>query len=432
MTEFKGNNQDRLKVHFLRPEGKISRRELLTLVLPHYEVVPFVEPMKCRGYQECGLCVDTCPLKATKVDEDKVTIDTTLCTGCGACIEVCPHRAIVYPTFALEELDREMEGLLLQKDIALEPRVIAAVCQSCLPTSDQDGVAQLSYPASIQPLKVPCLAMVSPWLIMRAFDMGAQGFALISGKCRSGFDSTRWQERIQFVQELLNCWNIEPERIRAFEVAGDNPHYVEQELSEFAEEMARLEPTPLTMSEPTSVPDEGLLLPALIKGVRNKIRSSSKGVVSAGAVPFGKIELDDSQCTGCGLCAVNCPTEALAVSSSEETDVYQLLFKHDACVACGRCVKVCPEKCLRLERVLELDRIDSPAAVLFEDRIARCSECGSPIASKAMVDKLRGKMLAAGQSFTFQLELCPMCKVKAQFSDGDSPGAHKPTSRLRT
>ena len=57
------------------------------------------------------------------------------------------------------------------------------------------------------------------------------------------------------------------------------------------------------------------------------------------ASPFGKVTLDGSKCTGCGLCALDCPTGALVVSSSVETGTYQLLFKHDVCVACGRCVK---------------------------------------------------------------------------------------------
>ncbi len=128
-------------------------------------------------------------------------------------------------------------------------------------------------------------------------------------------------------------------------------------------------------------------------------------------VPFGKVELDSSQCTGCGLCALNCPTEALTASFSEEGG-YQLLFRHDLCVACGRCIEVCPEKCLRVERILELDSIDSPAAILFEDRIVRCRECGSIIGSRAMIDKLQVKLMAIGDSFTSQLELCPVCKSK--------------------
>jgi len=67
--------------------------------------------------------------------------------------------------------------------------------------------------------------------------------------------------------------------------------------------------------------------------------------------------------------------------------------------------------------VLELDRINSPA-VLFEDTIVRCRECGSPVGSKAMIDKLQAKLLAAGQLFPSQFELCPMCKAKLQSSFG--------------
>jgi len=132
--------------------------------------------------------------------------------------------------------------------------------------------------------------------------------------------------------------------------------------------------------------------------------------------PFGKVTLDGSRCTGCGLCALDCPTEALTASSSEETDVYQLLFKYGLCIACGQCVEVCPEQCLHLERTLELDRLSSPAAVLFEDGIARCGECGSVIGSRAMIDRLQVKLVAAGDPLTSQLELCPACKIKARFS----------------
>lgn len=130
------------------------------------------------------------------------------------------------------------------------------------------------------------------------------------------------------------------------------------------------------------------------------------------ASPFGKLELDGSKCTGCGLCALECPTRALTVSSSGEADVYQLLFKHSLCVACGQCVEVCPEQCLHLERTFELDRLNNPATVLFEDEIVRCSECGSPIAPRAMINSIKAKIPATGQFPSSQLELCPLCKIK--------------------
>ncbi len=49
---------------------------------------------------------------------------------------------------------------------------------------------------------------------------------------------------------------------------------------------------------------------------------------------------DRNLCTFCGICANNCPVEAIKVKSE--------YFKVDekVCVRCGRCVKVCPEKAL--------------------------------------------------------------------------------------
>ena len=163
------------------------------------------------------------------------------------------------------------------------------------------------------------------------------------------------------------------------------------------------------MSEVRAVHQEELKLQLL----------SSEGEVSRRELlkrlsPFGKVELDTSQCTGCGLCALECPTRALTVSSSGKTDTFQLLFKYGHCLACSRCVEICPEKCLRMERVLELKKMDSQS-VLLEDTIVRCVGCGSPIGPKTMIDKLQARMVAAGQSFSSQSGLCSTCKVQAQF-----------------
>ncbi len=410
MNELKGIPQDRLKVRFIKPEGAISRRELLKLAIPRYEVVPFVEPGLCRGEEACGLCLAACPREAIKAEADEATVDTTLCNGCGACVDSCPHRAIIYPTFSYEKLDEEMKDLLLSESANIETRVIALACQNCLSASNGDSTAEPDYPSDIVSLKIPCLAMASPWLMLRAFDRGAQGLALVSGGkgCRAGLNVNKWRESVSFVRGLFGCWHIEPERIGVFEITGDD---AAGEVGQFVKRVSGLGTTPFRGTEPVTLPADGLMLPALIKGMASKTSISSPGTITDGLVPFGRLVLNTPRCTGCALCAVDCPTGALTAESTEEGN-YQLLFRHDACIACGRCAKVCPEQCLRLERILELSVLSRPAAVIFEDIVARCRECGSVIGPGAMIRSLQFKLRGAGASIVSQLELCTVCKKK--------------------
>lgn len=131
------------------------------------------------------------------------------------------------------------------------------------------------------------------------------------------------------------------------------------------------------------------------------------------AVPFGKIKMESARCTGCGLCAAECPTAALAISADRTTGAIKMLFRQQVCIACNKCVEVCPEKCLSLERGLEVEKIGSPAAVLYEDEIARCNECGAPLGPQSMINRVKAKIVAAGQP-ALNLEICPDCKIKAQ------------------
>lgn len=122
--------------------------------------------------------------------------------------------------------------------------------------------------------------------------------------------------------------------------------------------------------------------------------------------------IDKEKCTGCGLCAIDCPTEALTISQNNERDLYQLLFREEACTACGVCEKFCPENCLHLvEKETERDGTEKEGKVIFEDSISRCLECGIPLFPLAMVNHLTSKILAQGEAL-FPLDLCPSCRIK--------------------
>ncbi len=58
----------------------------------------------------------------------------------------------------------------------------------------------------------------------------------------------------------------------------------------------------------------------------------------------GTLSCDMEACVYCGLCAKNCPCDALTVDRKEK--IWSV--DQDACISCGACVEKCPKKCLKL------------------------------------------------------------------------------------
>ena len=395
------------KLHFNAPHGEISRRGLFHSLVPKYQVIPYIESLKCVG-ERCELCRQSCAFDAIVVDDGGVSIDSLLCRGCGVCTGACPRGAIVHPQFSLNQLNAELEGLLPDDGNSPQPRIVAMVCQSSRHSSGDSDSDIFKHAPNFLPMEMPCLSMASPWLMLRAFDLGAQGLALIyeSEKCQFRFGSEKWQGTVQFVQALLNHWGIQPERVSFFEERN-----LEQELLDFGRTIAEL--APISLRSPVSVgfPAESLPLSALIRGMGERLGETPVGTISAGVVPFGKLTLDGSLCTGCGLCAADCPTGALVVLPGG--DSYGLILHQESCVGCGQCIKVCPEGCLELEKVLELDKLGGQPETIIEGDFVRCEVCGAPIAPRAMVDKVRARIAAMG-GITSQLETCPECKMRTK------------------
>jgi ferredoxin len=133
--------------------------------------------------------------------------------------------------------------------------------------------------------------------------------------------------------------------------------------------------------------------------------------------------IDKEKCTGCALCAIDCPTKALVIHQDSEKDRYQLLFRQEACDACGICEKSCPEHCLQfIDRESEKDETGKEIKIIFEDNLSRCIQCGIPLFPRAMVKKLQAKIFT-GQGSTWELNLCPSCRIKTQLTTHSSLSA---------
>ncbi len=394
--KFAGVPSNARRAHFVRAQGEISRRDLFQSLVPKYRVTPYIDAAKCLG-DKCRICRSSCDSKSIVSDGNAVSIDSANCRGCGTCTISCPRQAIMYPNFSLDQLEAEVEGLLLNSSGQLQPRVIAFICQSG---------QYPSFDANVLPVTVPCLGMVSPGLILRALDLGAQGVVLISAKekCQIKLDCSTWNGTVQFLQRLLEHWGIEPERVSAIDEEN-----LTQRLPRFSRRIADLKPTSFTSSQSTAIPDKGLGLPAAILAMSERLGAQATGKIAAGTVPFGKITLDTSECTGCAVCAAQCPTDALA--DLKVADSCKLVFRQESCVGCGQCVDICPEKCLHLTKVLEVDKLDHEPQTIFEGEFVHCRVCGAPFAPRAMIESVRARLGATGEA-ALRMETCPKCRMK--------------------
>ncbi|PSH04215.1 MAG: 4Fe-4S ferredoxin [Acidobacteria bacterium] len=58
----------------------------------------------------------------------------------------------------------------------------------------------------------------------------------------------------------------------------------------------------------------------------------------------GKVEVDQDECKGCGLCAESCPAKVLELSTElNRYGVHPMRYVGEGCSGCGVCYMVCPE-----------------------------------------------------------------------------------------
>jgi coenzyme F420-reducing hydrogenase delta subunit/ferredoxin len=127
-----------------------------------------------------------------------------------------------------------------------EPRIVAFLCSWCSYTgADTAGIARLKSPANIHAIRVPCSGRVSPELIMRTFDQGADGVLVLGchiGECHYETGNHRAAKRVPVLQTLLSFAGLEPERLRLDWVSASEGERFARITTEFTEKVRALGP----------------------------------------------------------------------------------------------------------------------------------------------------------------------------------------------
>jgi F420-non-reducing hydrogenase iron-sulfur subunit len=130
--------------------------------------------------------------------------------------------------------------------VGFEPRIVGFLCSWCSYTgADLAGTTRLKTPANLRAVRVPCSGRVSPEMILRAFDLGADGVLVLGchiGECHYDNGNHRTAKRMPALQTLLAFAGLEPERVRLDWVSASEGERFARIVTEFTEQVRTLGP----------------------------------------------------------------------------------------------------------------------------------------------------------------------------------------------
>lgn len=240
-----------------------------------------------------------------------------------------------------------------------EPVIVTFACNWCgYPAAQLTGVQHIDYPPGVKIVRVMCTGRVDPAIIMKAFEYGADGVALVGcrmDECHFLEGNKKAKERVEALKVLLDYLGLGGARLNAEWLAAAETKKFANLVNTLASDIKALGPNPISRFEELGE------RPEFNKDVIDEIISDT------GA----------HDCVECGKCTSVCPVakydeefaprrivlralEGLAEEMTEDKDIW-------SCITCEMCNEMCPYEVdysefirkLRSEAVLMGDLHDS-------------------------------------------------------------------------
>ena len=125
----------------------------------------------------------------------------------------------------------------------IEPRVVGFVCNwGAYSGVEMAGVNGIEYPASVKLVRVMCLGRLHLGLILKAFELGADGVILLgcpTADCHYESGMEKAKELFAQTKKVLELLGIEPKRLALTEVPLGRGDILAGRLSSFVKRISR-------------------------------------------------------------------------------------------------------------------------------------------------------------------------------------------------
>ena len=111
---------------------------------------------------------------------------------------------------------------------------------SCIEAAAQAG---LHYPTSVKVVRVSCLSRLHQGLILRAFDLGADGVMLLGcepGKCQFDADAELIAQECEKARKVLRLLGIEERRLLLNHMPSGDGHGFVKRVTDFIKEIEQM------------------------------------------------------------------------------------------------------------------------------------------------------------------------------------------------
>ena len=127
-----------------------------------------------------------------------------------------------------------------------EPRIVGFLCNWCsYAGADMAGTSRMTYPSNIRIIRVPCSGRVDPLLVIKAFEMGADGVLVAGchpGDCHYSEGNYHTRRRFALLRPFLDYLGIEDKRFKLEWVSATEGKKFTQVVTEFTNDLKQLGP----------------------------------------------------------------------------------------------------------------------------------------------------------------------------------------------